>query len=230
MRVRIGPYKNYLGPYQIAELLLCWMPKVDGEFGKENRPIVSKFGNFLAYGTIESDNGRDNRTWFDGVCEWVHSKRTRRTNIHIDDYDTWNAHNTASMILYPLLKRLNETNVGYFYVKDEDAPEQFHSKYSTSNEHGWDTLAIKRYEYVMEEILFALKSDNEDWEEQFRTGNYDLRAEPSEWDENGNPTVYKMVDGPNHTAKVDFEGIKKYQERIDNGFRLMGVYYQSLWS
>jgi len=29
MKINIGPYINYLGPYQIAEKLLFWMDKAD---------------------------------------------------------------------------------------------------------------------------------------------------------------------------------------------------------
>ena len=39
----------------------------------------------------------------------------------------------------------------------------------------------------------------------------------------------KMIEGPNHTLKMDYEGMKVYQERISNGFRLFGKYYENLW-
>lgn len=38
-----------------------------------------------------------------------------------------------------------------------------------------------------------------------------------------------MVEGPKHTRVYDWKGRKKYEERIANGFRLFGKYYQSLW-
>jgi len=41
--------------------------------------------------------------------------------------------------------------------------------------------------------------------------------------------MYRQVDGPNNTYKCDYEGMKVVQQRIDNGFRLFGKYYQSLW-
>jgi len=38
-----------------------------------------------------------------------------------------------------------------------------------------------------------------------------------------------MIEGPNHTEVHDKNGRKEYEKRIQNGFRLFGVYYQSLW-
>ena len=49
------------------------------------------------------------------------------------------------------------------------------------------------------------------------------------WDENGKPTLYQMKEGPNHTYKCDYDGMNLVHERIRNGFRLFGKYYQGLW-
>jgi hypothetical protein len=38
-----------------------------------------------------------------------------------------------------------------------------------------------------------------------------------------------MVQGPKHTAETDWDARKEYGNRIQNGFRLFGKYYQSLW-
>jgi hypothetical protein len=45
----------------------------------------------------------------------------------------------------------------------------------------------------------------------------------------GEHKYYQMKDGPNNTYKCDYEGMKKVEERIQNGFRLFGRYYQNLW-
>ncbi len=41
--------------------------------------------------------------------------------------------------------------------------------------------------------------------------------------------MYQWIDGPNHTYKLDFEGMQEVQKRITNGFRLFGKYYEGLW-
>jgi hypothetical protein len=52
---------------------------------------------------------------------------------------------------------------------------------------------------------------------------YDFRSVKQE---DGN---YLMVHGPKHTAETHWEGRRAYAERVANGFRLFGKYYQSLW-
>jgi hypothetical protein len=45
----------------------------------------------------------------------------------------------------------------------------------------------------------------------------------------GGHKFYQMGRGPNDTYKCDYEGMKQVEERIQNGFRLFGKYYQNLW-
>jgi len=72
-------------------------------------------------------------------------------------------------------------------------------------------------------MIFAHESKSEDWEKQFFSGESDWVFEEQE---NGNSL---MLEGPNHTMKMDTEGMKIYQARISNGFRLFGKYYEGLW-
>ena len=41
--------------------------------------------------------------------------------------------------------------------------------------------------------------------------------------------MYEWLDGPNHTYKLDAEGMQLVQKRITNGYRLFGKYYEGLW-
>jgi len=75
-------------------------------------------------------------------------------------------------------------------------------------------------EWVLDEMIFSFESLSNDWEKQFRTGECDFVFE-----ENG-----RVAHGPNHTMVVDYDGMKIYQERIQNGFRLFGLYYLTLWT
>jgi len=45
----------------------------------------------------------------------------------------------------------------------------------------------------------------------------------------GEHKFWQMKDGPNNTYKCDYEGMKVVEDRIQNGFRLFGKYYQGLW-
>ena len=40
---------------------------------------------------------------------------------------------------------------------------------------------------------------------------------------------YRMERGPRDTSVWDREGQQRVQERITNGFRLFGKYYEALW-
>ena len=67
---------------------------------------------------------------------------------------------------------------------------------------------------------------NDNWEEQFHSGEMDTSFQPCE----DNTNLHTLVHGPNHTHKFDVEGYKKYSDRIDNGLTLFGKYYRGLWT
>ena len=79
-------------------------------------------------------------------------------------------------------------------------------------------------------MIFAFESKEDDrWQDQFFSGTYDWSTKAIEFDENGKPTRSLLVKGPNDTANIDHKGMKEYQKRISNGFRLFGKYYENLW-
>jgi len=79
-------------------------------------------------------------------------------------------------------------------------------------------------------MIFSFECKIDDsWQEKFRSGHIDHKSVACQWDENGKATMYQMADGPNHTYKCDYDGMKVVQERITNGFCLFGKYYEGLW-
>ena len=237
MKIFIGPYKNWFGPYQLSEKILFWMDK-----DKDER--VHKFGEWLAHGSIQpepdfhtgmdilSRKDRPNTLLYRFLL-WIESKRKRKVKIRVDRYDTWGMDSTLSMIILPMLKQLHETKHGAPYVDDEDVPTHLRSTAAEPRENEWDTDGnhFLRWDWIMEELIWTFEQlqPDCDWEDQYRSGEYDLRSVPCEWDENGKPTLYEMKDGPNHTAKIDYDGMKAHQDRINNGLKLFGKYYQGLW-
>ena len=227
MRVKIGPYKNFIGPYQIAEALCFWAKKETDEYGfKHTADWVHNFGEWLA-------GGEDKESWLHKFCLWVESKRTRTIKVKIDRWDTWNMCNTLGIIILPMLKQLNEQKKGSPFVDDEDVPEELKSTTAPPKENEWDTddNHHKRWEYVLKEMLFSFECLNDDsWEDAFRSGEHDTIWTPISFDENGKAKTYQMEKGPKDTYECDYEGMKVVQSRIDNGFRLFGKYFQHLWS
>ncbi len=217
MKVYLSNYRDHwLSPYTILEKVIFWR-EIDYD-----EPMIAKWADRLEPFSLALQS----------FLNFVHPKIDY---VKIDYYDSWNAHNTASKILYPLLKQLQATKHGSGFIDDEDVPEHLRSTAAEplteeDKDCGYpDNNLAARYEWVLNEVLFALKSDNEDWVTQFYSGVSDYKTRPCKWDENGKPTLYEMYDGPNHTQKVDWDGRNAYQKRIDNGFRLMGKYWQTFW-
>ena len=227
MKVYIGPYKNWFGPYQLAELLCFWAKKVPDEFGIPRHPDwVHDFGTWLA-------GGEDKESLLYKFMLWIESKRKRNVKIRIDKYDTWNMDSTLSMLILPMLKQLQKTKHGAPNVDDEDVPEELRSTSAPAKENEWDTDGnhFKRWDWVMDEMIWAfeqLQPDN-DWEQQYYTGKHDTKMVPCEWDADGKPKLYEMKEGPNHTWKADWDAITAHNKKIENGLRLFGKYYRGLW-
>jgi hypothetical protein len=224
MKVKIGPYKNWFGPYQLAELLCFWVKKVPDEFGMMRKPDwVHDFGNWLAGGEKESLLYK--------VMLWFDSKRERNVKIRIDRYDTWGMDSTLAMIILPMLKQLKATKHGSPLVEDGDVPEHLRSTAAPAKENEWDIddNHHKRWDWVMDQMIWSFEQlqPEADWEEQFHSGVSDWVTVEEEHEKHGK--VYRMVHGPNHTSKFDVEGYNEYNKRIDDGLKLFGKYYRGLW-
>ena len=167
--------------------------------------------------------------------------RPRVVDVKIDYWDTWSMDSTLAPIILPMLKQLRETKHGSPMVDMEDVPEYMRTTttedydsqkvfdfYNQDVPEGYDVH--KRWDWILDEMIFAFEHLIDDsWEEKYRSGEMDHYHEPCKWDENGKPTLYQMKEGPNHTYICDYDGMKVVQERIQNGFRLFGKYYTSLW-
>jgi hypothetical protein len=149
---------------------------------------------------------------------WLIFDRLKQTIIvKIDNHDTWSMDHTLAHIVAPMLKQLNETKHGAPNVADEDVPEGLGLRSTEANpkENDWDTDDnwFKRWDYVLNEMIFAFQAKiDDDWEQKFYKFEDDPKA----------PLGLKIV-------WKDDEGRKAYQERISNGFRLFGKYYEALW-
>lgn len=221
MKVYIGPYKNWIGSYQIAGVL---------EYLGVSEDRCDSVGEWLE------------NTWVGNFFQWFDKKKKRNITIRIDNYDTWGAYHTLALIILPVLKQLRGSNHGSCSVDDEDVPEHLKSTTVPTKENEWDIDDNHhlrdiddnhhlRWEYVMDQMIFSFENIVDDsWEDQFHTGDIDfifVKKTPDETDEE--KQLYEMVTGPNDTHVFDREGYNAYQARITNGLKLFGKYYQSLW-
>lgn len=146
------------------------------------------------------------------------SSKERKVRIEIAPYDVWNMDHTLSLIVVPMLKMLKEQKQGAPHVDDEDVP---HAIKSTSakppaEEHELDEFWFQRWEYVMNEMIWA-------HEQMIDDKGDDVFYDWSGVDEDA-PVMTQVK-----TLKVDSAGLQAYHERINNGLRLFGKYYRALW-
>jgi hypothetical protein len=208
MKVYFSNYRNHwVSTFTILEKVFFWR---EIEY---DEPIIEKWANRL-----------------DPLCTAVMKTldffHPKIEYVKIDYYDTWNMDSTLSKIIYPMLVQLNEKKHGSPFTNDEDVPEELKSTSAPAKENEWDTDGnhFKRWDWIMGEMIWAFQQKNIDWEEQYRTGEMDVV-----WVKDPTDGSSEMTRGPLDTYKCDYEGMKVHQARIDNGLRLFGTYYQSLW-
>jgi hypothetical protein len=215
MKVYIGPYKNWIGPYQFIKIF---------------KPLFSIFSKNEE--KWESFEDWFSETKFAKIFNFINKiKPDRKINIRIDDYDVWSLDNTLARIIHPCLIKLKENLHGGPSVDDEDVPDDLKRTSarpltqkeldSGSVDENW----FKRWEYVLDEMIYAFVSElHPDWDSQYETGVSDFSLEK---DENTGLTSFKL--GPKHTLETDTESMEKAWDRRKNGLRLFGKYYHNLW-
>ena len=131
MKVKIGPYLNWWGPYQIFKL-------------------------FTKLGFSEDTTDRwakDCPIWFANLCQWVHDRRKRTIKIKLDKYDTWSMDSTLALIIIPMLKQLQRDRHGIPGAMFEN-DQMTEGDYYKAAEEKWDNIVrhmIWSFEQILEE-------------------------------------------------------------------------------
>lgn len=139
MKVYIGNYPKYFGPYQ----------------------LVDKIFFFL------SDEKKDKIVdWIPSKpFEWIDKRfNTRHIDIEIDDYDTWNAEHTLAMIIHPVLVKFRK-NINSFPTNfdDTDIPKTVYDKFDKEDE-----ISLKKWEWVLDEMIWSFSQIlEEDYESSY---------------------------------------------------------------
>jgi len=220
MKVYLSGYRDHwLSPYTILEKVFFWR---EIEY---DEPVIERWKNRLNPLCVAAQR----------FLDFVHPKIEY---VKIDRYDTWSMDYTLAHIILPMLKQLKEKQHGAGFVDDSDLPEGLGLRSTEAapkeNEYDTDSNHFARWEWVINEMIFAFecKVDNS-WEDAFREGEIDMLWVPVDVHGNevpkGEHKFFQMKDGPNNTYKCDYDGMKVVENRIQNGFRLFGRYYQNLW-
>ena len=222
MKVYKSNYRNHwVSPYTILKAVCFWEKDDDVFYNHEDVPghKYDKWVNFLNPFCV---------AW-QKFLDFVHPEIKY---VKIDRWDTWSMDSTLADIILPMLKQLQKDKHGSPFVDDEDVPDELKSTSAPPKENEYDTDAnhFKRWDYVLDEMIFAFECKVDDsWSDKFSSGEFDKKTVACQWDENGKAKMYEWIDGPNHTYKLDFDGMQEVQKRITNGFRLFGKYYENLW-
>jgi hypothetical protein len=171
MKVHIGPYREWIGPYQIADKIFFWVDRrgiwadEDPRYKKWDYVAAEKFGDWLA------------ETWVNDFCNWLDKFKTRKVKIRIDNYDTWSLDHTLALIVHPMLVQLKKTNHGYFNVDVEDTP---HIEVVEGEDFTNDSKGEERYNWVMDELIWTFDqlANHEDFDLFYdtETRQWDMEA------------------------------------------------------
>ena len=240
MKVYISNYRNHwISPYKILEYAFFWTD-------------WSRCGRWTLAQSLEDEKREksqyvDHPEWVErwadrltpisSAIQWVLDRvHPRITYVKLDRWDTWSMDHTLAEIALPMLRQLKETKHGAPNVDDEDVPEHLRSTAAPAKENEWDTDGnhFKRWDWALDEMIFAFEMKcKDDWASEFHSGDIDWLWVPVDKDGNevpkGEHRYFEIKNGPNHTHELDMDGMKKVQDRISNGFRLFGKYYEALW-
>lgn len=237
MKVWIGNYRDHwISPYTMLDYLFWW---TDWSRSSRNKNKILSLEDEEKY--VEHPEWVDR--WVERLnpistaIQWVLDRvHPQIRYVKIDRWDTWSMDHTLAHIVLPMLHQLMRDKHGAPFVDDEDVPEHLRSTSAPPRENEWDTDAnhFHRWDWVMGEMIFAFESTVDDsWQDKFSSGEFDTVWEPVDADGNvvpkGQHKYYRMAHGPKHTYTCDYEGMKVVENRIKNGFRLFGKYYQALW-
>ena len=230
------PRDHWISPYTMLDYVFFW---TDWSKCSRDKSISASLDQEQKYVEHPAwvEKWSDRLVPVSQAIQWVWDRvHPEIKAIKIDHWDTWSMDCTLSPIILPMLKQLKEVKHGSPFVDDEDVPEHLRSTAAPPKENEWDTDEnhFKRWDWAMDEMIFAFECKVDDsWEDAFRKGDIDLLWVPVDAAGNevpkGEHKYYQMKNGPKDTYQCDYDGMKVVEERIQNGFRLFGKYYQALW-
>jgi hypothetical protein len=111
---------------------------------------------------------------------------------------------TLAPIILPMLVQLRATKHGAPMVDMKDVPKELRATKKQLDAYGKngdvDPKHFDRWDWIMDEMIWAFEQKcRDDWMEDY------------------------------YYNKWDQEGVKAHQDRMSNGFRLFGKYYENLW-
>ena len=239
MKVYISNYRDHwISPYTMLDYAFFW---TDWSKCSRDKTVIRSLEEERKHKYIDRpewvEKWSDRLVPVSRAIQWAWDRvHPKIEYVKIDRWDTWSMDHTLAHIVLPMLRQLQATKHGSPLVDDEDVPEHLRSTAAPAKENEWDTddNHFKRWDWALDEMIFAFECKVDDsWQDAFREGEHDILWVPVDADGNevakGDHKYTEMRRGPNDTYKCDYDGMKVVEERIQNGFRLFGKYYQALW-
>jgi len=159
------------------------------------------------------------RFYHNWLYNWFGYSPKQKTSIRIDNHDTWSMDHTLAPIILPMLVQLKDTKHSSPNVDAADVPKELRATkkqlaaYSKTGET--DDNYFKRWDWVLDEMIWAFDQKcRDDWTMDYY-GPY-IEGEGG-----------SFLGG--HFEWNDREGQQAHQERMTNGFKLFGKFYENLW-
>lgn len=206
MKVTIGPYINYFGPYQLADLF---------RYVGVSEKKCEKIAEYL------SDTG------VAVILDKIHDLRKRKEKVKIHKYDSYSADHTLALIILPVLKQLRESKHGSpgdmpaFQQTSEYTDQMSFDFYAQNDSFAWE-MGHQQWKEIIDKMIWSFEQIVDDnWEEQYweEIPEIDFDSHISDL----RPLRWKK------TGKCDWKGMQAHQNRIQEGLDLFGKYYTGLW-
>ena len=123
----------------------------------------------------------------------------REIKIQIDPWDTWSMDHTLALIIVPMLKQLKNESHSAGYVDDEDVPSNIRAANAKPRDDVWDL-------------------------DEFHFDRWHWLMDELIWTFESILDKWKFFDN-----EEDPETVQEHFNRQNNGLRLFGKYYLTLW-
>ena len=164
------------------------------------------------------------------INKWCEETNHQYEEIRIDPWDTWNMNTTLAKIILPMLQQLKLTKHGSpgdlpeFQQTSDHSHQRCFDFYGEDNELAW-AKGHQHWESILDHIIWSFEQLLCDWEAQYWIVHpeLDLSDYPEDEGKELTPVRWKVE------GECDWAGRMKHQERINQGLKLFGEYYQGLW-
>jgi hypothetical protein len=207
MKVRIGDY-----PHRNRLTCHIYGSHMKKKYGNELYGAKVDYEDHIAEAVSDSVQYMYdiiNTIWFD--------KLEQKVAVRIDPWDTYSMDLTLTPIILPMLKQLKVSKHGVPNVDDCDVPEELRDDAKDIEAFTRDGTPGDKYQHrwnwVLDEMIWSFdQKTRPDWQSEY--------------------TVYNDMGKGESVLDVDLyvTGVKTHQDRMSNGFRLFGVYFESLWN